>query len=91
MNKTELAAVVADKADISKEKANEVITAMTDEITAAMARDDTVSLIGFGSFNQRQRSARKGKNPQTGAVIDIPASKSVGFKAGKSLKDTVNQ
>ena len=61
MNKTELAAIVADKADISKEKANEVITAMTDEITAAMARDDTVSLIGFGSFNQRQRSARKGK------------------------------
>lgn len=90
MNKTELAAVVADKADISKEKANEVVTAITDEITAAMVRDEAVSLIGFGTFTQRQRSARKGKNPQTGAVIDIPASKSVGFKAGKALKDAVN-
>ncbi len=90
MNKTELAAIVADKADISKDKANEVITAITDEITSAMVRDESVALIGFGTFSQRQRSARKGKNPQTGAVIDIPASKSVGFKAGKALKETVN-
>ena len=90
MNKNELAAIVADKADISKEKANEVINSITDEITAALARDETVSLIGFGSFNQRQRSARKGKNPQTGAVIDIPASKSAGFKPSKSLKESLN-
>lgn len=90
MTKNELAAIVADKADISKEKANEVINTITDEITAAMVRDDTVSLIGFGTFNQRQRSARKGKNPQTGAEINIPASKSVGFKAGKALKERVN-
>lgn len=90
MTKNELAAMVADKADISKEKANEVINAMTDEITAALARDEAVSLIGFGTFTQRQRSARKGKNPQTGAEIDIPASKSVGFKAGKALKASVN-
>ncbi|MCH1487889.1 HU family DNA-binding protein [bacterium] len=90
MTKNELAAMVADKADISKEKANEVINAMTDEITAALARDEPVSLIGFGTFTQRQRSARKGKNPQTGAEIDIPASKSVGFKAGKALKASVN-
>jgi len=91
MNKNELAAVVADKADISKEKANEVINSITDEITAALAREDSVSLIGFGSFTQRHRSARKGKNPQTGAVIDIPASKSVGFKVSKSLKDSLNK
>ena len=90
MTKNELAAMVADKADISKEKANEVINAMTDEITAALARDEPVSLIGFGTFTQRQRSARKGKNPQTGAEIDIPASKAVGFKAGKALKASVN-
>ncbi|NNC54150.1 MAG: HU family DNA-binding protein, partial [Pseudomonadales bacterium] len=77
-------------ADISKDKANEVITAMTDEITSALVRDENVSLIGFGTFSQRQRKARKGKNPQTGAEIDIPASSSVGFKPGKSLKDSVN-
>ncbi|MDG1937550.1 MAG: HU family DNA-binding protein, partial [Pseudomonadales bacterium] len=82
MNKTELAAIVADKADISKEKANEVVTAITDEITAALAREDSVSLIGFGSFVRRSRAARKGKNPQTGEEIDIKASNSVGFKAG---------
>ena len=90
MNKTELAAIVADKADISKEKANEVVTAITDEITAALAREDSVSLIGFGSFVRRSRAARKGKNPQTGEEIDIKASNSVGFKAGKALKDAVN-
>lgn len=90
MNKTELAAAVADKADISKEKANEVVTAITDEITAALAREDTVSLIGFGSFVRRSRAARKGKNPQTGEEIDIKASNSVGFKAGKALKESVN-
>ena len=91
MNKTELAAIVADKADISKEKANEVVTAITDEITAALAREDSVSLIGFGSFVRRSRAARKGKNPQTGEEIDIKASNSVGFKAGKALKASVNQ
>lgn len=90
MNKTDLAAAVADKADISKEKATEVITAITDEITTALARDESVSLIGFGSFNQRSRSERTGKNPQTGAAMTIPASKTVGFKAGKALKELVN-
>lgn len=90
MNKTELATIVADKADISKEKASEVVTAITDEITAALAREESVSLIGFGGFVRRSRAARKGKNPQTGQEIDIAASNSVGFKAGKALKDSVN-
>ena len=90
MNKTELATIVADKADISKEKASEVVTAITDEITAALAREESVSLIGFGSVVRRSRAARKGKNPQTGQEIDIAASNSVGFKAGKALKDSVN-
>ncbi|KZX83806.1 DNA-binding protein HU, partial [Oleiphilus sp. HI0009] len=62
----------------------------TDEVTNAMTRNDPVSLIGFGTFSQRERSARTGKNPQTGKTIQIPASKSVGFKPGKALKDAVN-
>lgn len=90
MRKPELAAAIAEKADITKEKANEVINAITDEITNALAKNDTVTLIGFGTFSQRTRNARTGKNPQTGAAIQIPASKSVGFKPGKSLKDAVN-
>ena len=91
MNKTDLAEAVADKADISKDKASEVVNAITDEITAALARDEQVSLIGIGSFVRRSRAARKGKNPKTGEEIDIAASNSVGFKAGKALKDSVNQ
>jgi DNA-binding protein HU-alpha len=91
MNKTDLAEAVADKADISKDKASEVVNAITDEITAALARDEQVSLIGFGSFVRRSRAARKGKNPKTGEEIDIAASNSVGFKSGKALKDSVNQ
>jgi DNA-binding protein HU-alpha len=90
MKKPELAAAIAEKADLTKEKAGEVLNILTDEITNAMNNNDTVSLIGFGSFSVRERSARTGKNPQTGATIQIAASKSVGFKAGKSLKDAVN-
>lgn len=90
MRKPELAAAIAQGANISKEKANEVINAVTDEITNALAEGNSVALIGFGTFTQRQRSERAGKNPQTGEAITIPASKSVGFKPGKSLKDAVN-
>jgi len=90
MKKPELAAAIAATADVTKEKAGEIINAMTDEITNAMAKGDTVTLIGFGTFSRRERGARMGKNPQTGAAIEIKASKSVGFKAGKSLKDAVN-
>jgi len=90
MKKPELAAAIASKADVTKEKAGEIINAMTDEITNAMSKGDAVTLIGFGTFSRRERSARMGKNPQTGAAIEIKASKSVGFKAGKSLKEAVN-
>ena len=90
MKKPELAAAIAEKTGLTKEKAGEVINALTDEITNAMTRNDPVSLIGFGTFSQRERSARTGKNPQTGKTIQIPASKSVGFKPGKALKDAVN-
>jgi DNA-binding protein HU-alpha len=90
MKKPELAAAIAEKADVTKEKAGEILNILTDEITNAMSKNDPVTLIGFGTFSVRERSARTGKNPQTGATIQIAASKSVGFKAGKSLKDSVN-
>lgn len=90
MRKPELAAAIAEKAELTKDKANEVITIITDEISNSLSRDESVTLIGFGTFSQRQRSARTGKNPQTGAEIQIAASKSVGFKPGKSLKDAIN-
>lgn len=90
MHKAELVAKVAESAGITKAQAQDSLNAITDSITDALSTGDTVSLIGFGTFSVRQRSERKGKNPQTGAEITIPASKSVGFKAGKALKDSVN-
>ncbi len=90
MRKPELAAYVADQADITKDKAGEIITIITDQITEALRQDDTVSLIGFGSFVQKHRKERQGKNPQTGEEITIKASNSVGFKPGKALKEAVN-
>ncbi len=89
MKKPELVAAIAEQTGLTKEKSGEVLNAITDEITNAMTKDDTVSLIGFGTFTTRVRSARTGKNPQTGKTIQIAASKSVGFKAGKALKDAV--
>ncbi len=89
MRKPELAAAIAEQTGLSKEKASEVITAFTDQVSAATARGDDVTLIGFGTFNVRTRGARTGRNPQTGATIEIPASKTVGFKAGKALKDSI--
>lgn len=91
MRKPELTAAIAEAADLSKDKAGTVLNAILDEITNALAKEDTVSLIGFGTFSRRDRAARKGKNPQTGAEIDIPASTNVGFKPGKALKDAVNK
>lgn len=90
MKKPELAAAIAEKAGVTKNKAGEILNIITDEITNAVSQNDAVSLIGFGTFSRRERSARTGKNPQTGEAIQIPASKTVGFKPGKSLKDAVN-
>ncbi|WP_394133406.1 HU family DNA-binding protein [Marinobacter nauticus] len=89
MRKPELAAAIADKTGLTREKAGEVISAFTDQVSAAAARGEDVTLIGFGTFNIRSREARSGRNPQTGASIQIPASKTVGFKAGKALKDAI--
>lgn len=90
MRKPDLAAYIADQADISNEKAQQLVAAILDEITNALSRGDNVSLVGFGTFEIRRRSARTGKNPQTGAPIDIAASTTVGFKPGKALRDAVN-
>lgn len=89
MRKPELASAIADETGLSREKASEMITAFTDQVSAAAARGDDVTLIGFGTFNVRKREARSGRNPQTGAPIQIAASRTVGFKAGKALKDAV--
>lgn len=89
MRKPELAAAVAERTGLTREKASEVITAVTDQISAAAARGEDTTLIGFGTFNIRTRDARDGRNPQTGATIRIPASKTVGFKAGKAFKDAL--
>jgi DNA-binding protein HU-alpha len=90
MRKPDLAAFIADKADISNAKANDVLSAILDEITNTLSRKESVSLIGFGTFEPRHRNARTGKNPQTGETIQIAASNTVGFKPGKALKDAVN-
>lgn len=89
MRKPELAAAIAEKADLTKEKASEVITVITDQIAKTLSAGDSVSLIGFGTFEVRQRAERQGKNPQTGAPITIAAAKVPAFKAGKGLKDAV--
>lgn len=90
MRKPDLTAYIADKADISTEKAQQAVASILDEITNALSRGDSINLVGFGTLEVRKRSARQGKNPQTGASIAIAASSSVGFKPGKSLRDAVN-
>lgn len=90
MNKAELIDAVAESADLSKADATRAIDAVLDSITGALKSGDAVSLVGFGSFGVKARAARTGRNPQTGATINIAASRVPVFKAGKALKDTVN-
>ncbi|WP_309045477.1 HU family DNA-binding protein [Marinobacter sediminicola] len=89
MRKPELAAAIAERTGLTREKAGEVVTTITDQISAAAARGEDTTLTGFGTFNIRTREARDGRNPQTGATIRISASKTVGFKAGKAFKDAL--
>ncbi len=91
MNKTELVAAVAEKAALSKKDAEKAIVATIDAITGALSEGDKVQLVGFGTFEVRAREARNGKNPRTGEIIKIAASKAPAFKAGKALKDAVNK
>ena len=90
MNKTELITVVAQKTDLSKRDAERVVKTVFDTITEELAKGDKVQVIGFGTFEVRERQAREGRNPQNGESITIAASKSPAFKAGKQLKDKVN-
>jgi DNA-binding protein HU-beta len=89
MNKSDLIEVVAATADISKAAAGRAVEGMTDAIAGALKGGDTVSLIGFGTFAVKERAARTGRNPKTGASIEIAASKTPTFKAGKALKDAL--
>ena len=89
MNKTELIAAVAEKAELSKKDAEAAITAMVDAITEALSQEEKVQLVGFGSFEVKVRAERLSRNPKTKEEIHIPASKTPVFKAGKALKDAV--
>ncbi len=89
MNKTELVAAVAAKAELSKKDAEAAVKAVVDSIAEALADGDKVALVGFGTFDVKTRAARTGKNPRTGEKIEIPEAKVPSFKAGSALKDAV--
>jgi DNA-binding protein HU-beta len=89
MNKSELIDAMAEAADISKSAAGRALDALTDSIAVTLKHGESVSIIGFGTFSVKERSARTGRNPQTGESIDIAASKTPSFKAGKALKDAI--
>ena len=89
MNKSELVAAISDATSLTKAQSAAALDSVITSITKALKKGDTVSLVGFGSFQVRKRAARTGRNPQTGAEIKIKASKIPTFKAGKALKDAV--
>ena len=89
MNKSDLVDAVAGRADMSKAEAGRAVDAVLGSVGDALGNGDSVSLVGFGTFSVRHRAARMGRNPQTGAAMQIAASKVPGFKAGKALKDKV--
>ncbi|SKA37662.1 HU family DNA-binding protein [Consotaella salsifontis] len=91
MNKNELVSAVAEKADLSKQQATQAVDAVFDAISGAMAKGDDIRLVGFGTFSVSHRAASKGRNPSTGAEVDIPARNVPKFAPGKSLKDAVNK
>ena len=90
MNKSELIDAIAASADIPKAAAGRALDAMIDSVGEALKSGDSVALVGFGTFSVKERAARTGRNPQTGETIQIAAAKIPGFKAGKALKDLVN-
>ena len=90
MNKVELITALAEKAEVSKKDAAKVLDAFTDTITEQLSQKEKVTLVGFGTFETRERAARTGKNPRTGEALKSAASVAPAFKAGKALKDAVN-
>ncbi len=91
MNKAELIHATAEKTGLSKKDAEAAVVAMTQAITEALAQGERVQLVGFGTFEVRERAAHIGRNPKTREEIQVPASKAPVFKAGKALKDAVAQ
>jgi len=91
MKKSELVAIMAEKAGLKKVDAEKALNAFVEAVTEALAKDEKIALVGFGTFETKKRAARQGKNPQTGAVINIAASTVPAFKAGRGLKDAVNK
>ena len=91
MNKTELVAAIAKKTELSKKDAEKALKAFTDVVAEELKKGEKIQLVGFGTFEVSERQARTGRNPQTGAEMTIPASKAPKFKAGKALKDIVNE
>lgn len=89
MNKSELIAKVAEKTDLTKKAAGDAVDAVFESITEVLADGQRVTLVGFGTFEVRDRAARRGVNPATGQPMDIPASRAPAFKAGKSLREIV--
>ena len=90
MNKTELVAAIAEKAELSKKDAEKALKAFTETVAEQLKNGDKIQLVGFGTFEVSEREAREGRNPLTGEKITIAASKNPKFKAGKALKDMVN-
>lgn len=91
MNKTELVAAIADRAEMTKKDAEKALTAFTEVVTKELRNGGKIQLVGFGTFEVSERAPREGRNPQTGATMKIAASKAPKFKAGKALKDEVNK
>lgn len=90
MNKTELIAAVAEKAEISKKDSEKALKAFIDVVTEELKNGGKIQLVGFGTFEVSERAAREGRNPQTGMTMKIEACKAPKFKAGKALKDAIN-
>ena len=90
MNKAELVAAVAEKAEISKKDAEAAVKAFTDVVAEELKKGEKIQLVGFGTFEVSERAAREGRNPQTGETMTIAACKAPKFKAGKALKDAIN-
>ena len=90
MNKTELVAAIAEKAELSKKDAEKALAAFTDIVADTLKNGDKIQLVGFGTFEVSERPAREGRNPRTGETMTIAATKTPKFKVGKALKDMVN-
>ena len=90
MNKTELIAAVAEKAEISKKDSEKALKAFIDVVTDELKNGEKIQLVGFGTFEVSERAAREGRTPQTGKTMKIEACKAPKFKAGKALKDAIN-